>query len=268
MHIVNKFLYRTIVASTLGAALTAFAGAVTAEDTVKARVNGVAIDQSLVDAYKQRRPAGRSDGEVSEDRLVEELIIQQLLANQAVSEGLDKDPAVVAELEVVRRGLLAGKALEAHLAQNPVTEEQMRAEYDKLVANMAGTEYKARHILVPTEEEGNAVVAELDAGADFAELAKSKSTGPSGKNGGELGWFGPNQMVQPFSEAVAGMEKGTYTKQPVQTQFGWHVILLEDTRDAAPPAYEDLKDRIRTLIEQRTTQAYMVSLRQDALVEK
>ena len=98
-------------------------------------------------------------------------------------------------------------------------------------------EFKARHILVETQSEANSIVAELEGGANFAELAKTKSTGPSGPNGGDLGWFSPNQMVQPFSQAVAALEDGAFSKTPVQTQFGWHVILREDSREATPPTF-------------------------------
>ena len=132
---------------------------------------------------------------------------------------------------------------------------------------MTGKEYKARHILVKTEDEAKAVVKQLDDGSDFAKLAKEKSTGPSGKTGGDLGWFRPQQMVPPFSDAVAAMKKNTYTKKPVKTQFGWHVIKLEDLRDVQPPKFEDIKDQVKTIVQTKRVQKYVKSLRDKAKID-
>ena len=148
---------------------------------------------------------------------------------------------------------------------NPVSDEELKKIYQEQAPS--GDEYKARHILVKEEDEAKTLIVELDNGADFSELAKQHSTGPSGKSGGELGWFSPKQMVAPFSEAVAGMEKGAYTKQPIKTQFGWHIIILDDTREASPPPFEQLKPQLQAFVQKQRVQAYITRLRESATIE-
>ena len=229
-----------------------------------ATVNGVAISQSLMDAYTRHRPVQADQ----KDAVVNELVAQELLVQEAKRRGIDKDPKVQTEIEVLQRGVLAGNAIKAYLDEHPVSEADMKAEYKKASPNLASEEYKARHILLKTEEEAKAVIAELKKGGDFVALAKSKSTGPSAKNGGDLGWFNPMQMVQPFAEAVKNMKKGTYSTTPVQTQFGWHVILLEDTRTKPAPTFEQVKPRIEAYLQQKATQDYIKSLEEKAKIVK
>ncbi len=237
-----------------------------AEEKPVATVNGKPIPAILVDAYAKRRPG--NPAEVKRDELVNELVAQELLVQDAVHRGIDKDPELQAEVEVLRRGLLAGRAVKAYLAEHPISDEAMQAEYKVLAPRLATTEFKARHILLKSEDEAKAVIAELKKGADFAELAKTKSIGPSSKSGGDLGWFSADQMVKPFSDAVAGMEKGKYSAEPVQTQFGWHVILLEDTRSTPAPTFDAVKDQLHTYMEQKATQAYLKDLESKAKVER
>ena len=127
-------------------------------------------------------------------------------------------------------------------------------------------EYKARHILLANEADAQAVVTALDEGADFAELAKEKSTGPSGPQGGDLGWFSPDNMVPPFAEAVQSMSKGSYSETPVQTQFGWHVILLEDERELEAESYESMEGKLKEQARRQVLNAYVTELRQGAEV--
>ena len=134
------------------------------------------------------------------------------------------------------------------------------------MANL-GNEYKAKHILVKTEEEAKKLIAELDKGADFSALAKKSSIDPMGSDGGDLGWFTADRMVAPFSEAVVNLENGHYTKQPVQTQFGWHVILREESRTLNPPPLDAVKDQIRSLLQRQKVQSLLDSLRKTANVE-
>ena len=132
---------------------------------------------------------------------------------------------------------------------------------------MGKTEYKARHILVKTEDEAKNVIAQLDKGADFAKLAKEKSIGPSGKEGGDLGWFSPDNMVKPFADAAAALKVGTYSKTPVHTQFGWHVIKLEDTRPVSPPSFDELKNQLMNSWRNKMISAYLDRLRSEANVK-
>jgi len=144
----------------------------------------------------------------------------------------------------------------------------VKAEYDTQVAAMP-KEYKARHILVETKEKAEAIIKELAAGGDFAKIATKESKDPgSGKNGGDLGWFSAQTMVKPFADAVAALQKGQTTQAPVQSEFGWHVIQLEDTRSPAAPAFDDVKQQVETLSQRKKLQAYLDELRKNAKIQK
>ena len=234
---------------------------------VVATVNGAPIMKSVLDIYGAQRKANQSNGEqVSDQEILNEVISLELMRQEGVSKGLDATPTVVATLDQQTRTLLAGAAIRDYVQQNPVTDEQAREVYDKQIGK-PGTEYKARHILVKSREEAADIVNQLDQGADFAKLAKEKSTDTSASEGGELGWFSGSQMVKPFSDAVAGLDKGSYTKQPVETQFGWHVILLEDSRESTPPAFDDVKDRLKVLVANQQLQQHIQQVREAATIE-
>jgi peptidyl-prolyl cis-trans isomerase C len=237
------------------------------EGPVIATVNGTPIMKSVLDIYGAQRKAKKDEGEqVDDQEILNEVISLELMRQESVSKGLDTSPTVVATLDQQTRTLLAGAAIRDYVQKNPVTDEQARKVYDKEIAK-PGTEYKARHILLKTREEADEVIHELDKGGDFSALAKEKSTDTSASEGGELGWFSTAQMVQPFAEAVAGLEKGSYTEVPVQTQFGWHVILLEDTRKSTPPAFDDIKDRLKVLVANQQLQQHIQQIREAANIE-
>ena len=148
-----------------------------------------------------------------------------------------------------------------------ITDEQLKKEYDAKIATANVTEYKASHILLKSQKDAEAVIKELDGGAVFSDVAKAKSTGPTGPDGGDLGWFKASQMVPPFAQALTQLQKGTYTKTPVQTQFGWHVILLEDTRKATPPKFEDVKPQLANMMRGQQINNYIEKLRKNAKVQ-
>jgi peptidyl-prolyl cis-trans isomerase C len=198
--------------------------------------------------------------------VLNELISLELMRQESVSKGLNALPMVVAALDQQERTALAGAAIKDFMNSNPVSDEAAQELYDAQVGKSA-KEFNARHILVETEDEAKAVIAQLDKGSDFSELAKEKSTGPSGSSGGKLGWFGAGQMVAPFSEAAAKLNKGEYTKEPVQTQFGWHVIILDDTRESTPPPFEDVKDRLKMLLANQQLQQHVEELKNSATIE-
>lgn len=226
-------------------------------------VNGVEVDGYVVDAYVENR-AQKPLSQVTDaerDAWIQELTDIYLLTTQSWVDELVKKPQVQAQLELQRRGMLARIAAGDYLAQNAATDEEILAEYAAQIEMAPNRQFKARHILVETQTAANDLITELDDGADFQELAKSHSTGPSGPNGGDLGWFAPNQMVKPFSDAVAELSDGGYTTEPVQTQFGWHVILREDSRDSEPPTLESVRDAIKQRVEQRKLQKYLEQLR-------
>jgi peptidyl-prolyl cis-trans isomerase C len=174
----------------------------------------------------------------------------------------------MAQLDSAKKTLLTQADVQNFIKANPVTDAEIKAEYDSKVAGENGIEYKARHILVKTEAEANKIIAELDKGADFAKLANKNSLdAKESQNGGDLGWFVAGQMVAPFSEAVAKLEKGKYTKTPVQTQFGYHVILREDSRTQTPPPLASVKEQLMPYLQRKKVQAMVEGLRKQAKVE-
>ncbi len=237
------------------------------EGEVLAVVNGRPITRAMLEAYgmERRSPTG---GPLPEKRLLDELIAQELLVQQAERSGLAQRPDVRRRLELQRRNVLAMTMLREEIGRQPVTDKELRKLYDELVAKQPRKEYKARHILVKDEKTARELIARLDKGADFAELARKHSIGPSGKQGGELGWFSPSQMVKPFADAVAALEKGAYTKTPVQTRFGWHVVQLEDVRELPAPEFEQVRDRLREVLQRRRVQQYLERLVQEAKIER
>ena len=222
-------------------------------DTVVATVNGVEIKlghmlmvrAGLPEQYQQMPDTVLWDG------ILDQLVQQEVLAQQP--EALETNRVKLA-LENERRALIASERL-AVLSEGVATDEAVEAKYAELFGSVEPRlEYNANHILVETEEEAAALVAELEGGADFEALAKEKSTGPSGPSGGALGWFGEGQMVAPFEQAVMELEVGTVSG-PVQTQFGWHVIKLNETREQGAPALEEVREQIAGQIEQEGVQA-------------
>ena len=237
------------------------------EGPVIATVNGAPIMKSVLDVYGAQRNAKQNKGEqVDDQEILNEVISLELMRQESVKNGLDTSPTIVATLDQQTRTLLAGAAIRDFVQKNPVSDEQARAVYDREIGK-PGTEYKARHILVKTREEAEKIISELDKGGDFSALAREKSTDTSASEGGDLGWFSTAQMVQPFSDALAGLKKGSYTEEPVQTQFGWHVILLEDTRESTPPAFDDIKDRLKVLVANQQLQQHIQQVREAAKIE-
>lgn len=232
-------------------------------------VDGTEISSDVLDAFIAGNTRNDPSAASASQRatFLSQLQDIYLLANKAEAANLDEKPNVEAQIELQRASLLAQAYVQDYLQKNPVAETEIRAAYDQQVATISGEQYKARHILVETEDQAKAIIAELEKDADFAELAKEKSTGPSGPQGGDLGWFTAESMVAPFSNAVKALENGAYSKSPVQTQFGWHVILREDSKSVEPPAYDEVKERIRPAVEQQKFQQYLASLRQSAEIK-
>lgn len=239
-----------------------------ANDAAVAVVNGTPITVSEFNDYAARRIQPGSVPTPEEAKaILNEMVSLELVVQDALKKGLDKKPEVEKTIENQRRMLLANAALRDYIDAHPITEEQMKKEYEQRVAAGGTKELKARHILVKTEAEAKAIIAQLDKGADFAKLAKAKSTDSSAKEGGELGWFSPSQMVKPFTEAALALKKGEYTKTPVQSQFGWHVIQLEDTRDTKAPPFDQMKERVRSFMQQKMSQEYIEGLKTASKVE-
>jgi peptidyl-prolyl cis-trans isomerase C len=235
---------------------------------VLATVNGAPITQDTVSFHQQQRNMRRPGDAANEDQnlLLQEIINLELMHQSAQKAGIDRRPEVAVQLTHQRRAFLASLAAQDHATNHPVAEEEVRALYERHFG-AADQEFKARHILVETEEQARQIITTLNEGGDFTALAREHSTDPMAANGGDLGWFAPGQMVQPFAEAAAGLEPGHYSKEPVQTQFGWHVIMLEDRREATPPPFEEMHDQLQMMAQNQKLQEYLKQLHDDAAIE-
>ena len=240
----------------------------TAKENSVAVVNGQYITKSTLEVL-EKEIAERSHGQTfPKEKLIEELIQRELLVQDALKKHLDKSPEFIAQLEAAKKALLTQTDLQNFIKSNPVTEEEVKAEYDSKIAAEKGVEYKASHILVKTEAEAKKIIAELDKGGDFAKLANKNSLdAKESQNGGDLGWFSAAQMVAPFSEAVAALEKGKYSKEPVKTQFGYHIILKEDSRPLTPPPLEAVKEQLMPYLQRKKVQEMIETMRKQAKVE-
>lgn len=234
-----------------------------------ATVNGKPVSADVWNLWIQTRTRGASEELTAEnkDELLDELIQMYLAAEDAEKQALAKAEDL-ARMELMRMSAFADVASRPFLDGAEPTEEELKAEYEKQVAAMPKLEYSARHILVDSEAKAREMITRLDAGERFETLAEQNSSDSSAQNGGDLGWFAAARMVKPFADAVESMEKGKYSSAPVQSQFGWHVIKLEDTRDLAPPSFDDVKDQLGPLVKQERFQAYLDGLQQNAKVEK
>ena len=238
---------------------------------VVAVVNGKAISRNTFEFYV-KGVAGKPAAELTPEQrteLLDNLIRGELIATAAETSGLAARDETRAVMELSRLTVLQQAASQDYLKERKATEAELKAEYDTQVAAMPRTEYRARHILVNTEEFAQSLIRQLDRGADFAQLARRDSADQgSRENGGDLNWFTPDRMVKPFGDALVALEKGQYTKTPVQTSFGWHVILLEDKREAAPPPFESVKERLTQIVEAKKFKAYTDELARTAKIEK
>jgi len=240
-----------------------------AENKPAAIVNGVSIPQERVELrVKTITAQGQQDTPELRKALRDDLINLEVMRQEAEKLGLDKNNEVVQQVELAKQSTLVGAFVQDYAKQHPVSEDQIKQEYEKLKTQHASDkEYNARHILVGTEDEAKAIIAQLGKKAKFEKLAeKSKDTG-SAKNGGSLGWTVPSSFVPPFASALTNLKKGEYTKEPVQSQFGWHIIKLEDVRELKMPSYEELKPQLTQRMQQQTVQNLINELRAKAKIE-
>ncbi|MGR3434413.1 MAG: peptidylprolyl isomerase [Shimia sp.] len=252
---------------TLLAALVATASPLVAQDldTVVATIDGGEITIAHMLDVKRQLPEQYRN---LPDEVLFEGILEQLVQQRVLAASVAEAPGwIAAAQENVRNSLLAGQAISA-LSETEIDDAAIQARYDTQFADFEGAEeFNASHILVETEEEAQALVTELEGGADFATLAQERSTGPSGPRGGALGWFGAGMMVPAFEAAVAELEVGEVSP-PVQTQFGWHVVKLNDTRTTEPPALEAVRDDIAGALRSEALEARMAELLAAAEIER
>ena len=232
-----------------------------------ATVNGQPISQSTYNAFvAEQKAQGAPDSPELQNAVKEELVRRELLTQEAKKKGLDKKPEVQGQMELAKQAVLIRAYLSDYVRANPVSEDKLKKDYEAIKANLGTTEYKAKHILVATEDEAKAIIAKLDKGDKFADLAKQSKDPGSKDNGGELGWSAPSTYVKPFSDALTKLKKGEYTKTPVKTDFGYHVIQLEDTRPLTPPPYEQVKPQLQQRAGQQQVEALVKKLREGAKV--
>jgi peptidyl-prolyl cis-trans isomerase C len=230
-----------------------------------ATVDGTPISRDAFDDYLKGLLRGKPITDVTADeknQVLDQMINMQLIAAQAEKDGLDKDPEVATRIALLRTQILADAAAQKYVKANEPTDAELQAAYDSATDK---TEYHASHILVPTKEKAEQLIKKLKGGAKFEDLAKTESTDNSKTNGGDLGWFTTAKMVKPFGDAVKGLKKGDFTAEPVQTQYGWHIIKLQDTRDAP---LDQMKVQLTNPIMQKKFQTYIDGLKKNAKIEK
>ena len=235
-------------------------------------VNGVAIPRADYDAFLknllQGKPVPPDLTAEQKNQVLDELITMQLVSTQAVKDGVDKDPEVAANLDVLRMRVLSDGESQKFLKGKDPSDAELHAEYDSDITAMDKTEYHARHILVASKEKADQLIKKLKGGAKFEDVAKAESSDNSKTNGGDLGWFTATRMVKPFADAVKALKKGETTPEPVQTQYGWHIIKLEDTREVTPPPFDQVKAQVSKNLIQKKLVAYVEEMKKTAKIEK
>ena len=239
---------------------------------VVATVNGTPITENFLDTYVKALSQGKASASTitadQRSQVVDQLIRTQLVAQQAEKEGLDKLGETANELAVTRLDILQRTEAEHMFKDKPPTDQELHTEYDTQVATLSKTEYHAHHILVATEPFAQSVIARLNKGEKFDDLAKKESMDSSKDSGGDLGWFTPDHMEKPFADAVATLKPGEYTKTPVQTRYGWHVIELVEVRPLQPPAFDQVKQRLTQILDARKFKAFTDDLLAKAKVDR
>ena len=249
-----------------GAIVSAPAFAADKGSTV-ATVNGQAISQNTYNAFvAEQKAQGTPDSPELQNAVKEELVRRELLTQEAKKKGLDKKPEIQGQMELAKQAVLIRAYLSDYVRANPVSEDKLKKDYEAIKANLGTTEYTANHILVSTEDEAKAIIAKLEKGDKFADLAKQSKDPGSKDNGGELGWSAPSTYVKPFSDALTKLKKGEYTKTPVKTDFGYHVIALDDTRPLTPPPFEQVKPQLQQRASQQQVEQLVKKLRESAKV--
>ena len=231
-------------------------------------VNGQPVAESVLRMYALTAERKNLEEMSPEDRerVLDDLIGLQLLAQQATKDGLTSSRTLAAQVELQRLRLVANAMATDYIEKNPPSDADIQAIYDENLPRLVGEQYKARHILVATKEEAESVIAQLRQGSDFVALAEERADGPTGPNGGALDWFTLDSMPPAFAAAVTAMTVGSYSAEPVQTDFGFHVILLEETRKQEPPGLADIRDELANAAQRKRLEDYIKALRESATV--
>ena len=259
---------KTLIATLFAAALSSLTALPALAQNI-AIVNGKAVPTARVEALAQQvAKSGRPVTPEMQVQLRDEVITREIFIQEAQKLGLDVSEDFRIQMELARQSLLIRELFSDYQKKNPVSDADVRAEYDKFAAANGGKEYRARHILVEKEADAKAIIASLKKGGKFEEIAKKSSKDPgSGANGGDLDWAPAGSYVKEFSEAMMALEKGKTTELPVKSQFGYHVIRLEDTREAQLPKFDDVKPQIAQQLTQQKLGKFQEQLRAKAKIE-
>jgi peptidyl-prolyl cis-trans isomerase C len=232
-------------------------------------VNGKAIPKSRADVLASSMPParGQNEAEAMRKSLGDELVRRELAAQEAVKRGIDTRPDIRAQIDLAVQSVLVNAYYADYLREHPVTEETIKREYESIRATLGNREFKVRHILLGSEAEAQGVIDKLGRGAKFNELAAQSKDVVTKDRGGDLGWINAATYVQPFSEAMTKLQKGKYTYKPVQSEFGWHVIQLDDIRELKMPTLAELKPQLLPRLQQQTIERHMSELRSRAKIE-
>jgi peptidyl-prolyl cis-trans isomerase C len=232
-------------------------------------VNGKAVPKSRLEALAQQlERSGRPITPEIEGQIKDEVIAREIFMQEAQKKGLDATEDYKSQLELARQTILIRELFADYQKSNPVTDADIKAEYDRFISTNSGTEYRARHILVEKEDQARAIIASIKKGQKFEDIAKKQSKDPgSGAKGGDLDWASPGNFVKEFSQAMTSLKKGQMTEDPVKTQFGFHIIRLDDVRQAQAPKFEDVKPQIAQQLQQGRMNGYQQDLRSKAKVE-
>lgn len=233
-------------------------------------VNGVLIPAARFEFMaNMAKQQGQPDSPELHTMVKENLVNQEILVQEATKKSLDKNPEVAMQLEMMRQQILSRAAIGEYVKANPVKDELLKVEYDKMTALMGDKEYHAKHILVEKEDEAKAIIAELNKKGDFAKIAKAKSKDAgSAKNGGDLEWQSPSRFVKPFSDAMVALQKGSFSQTPVKSDFGYHIIKVEDSRATQKPDFNQVKEQLKPRLQNQQIETMITEMRAKSKIEE
>jgi peptidyl-prolyl cis-trans isomerase C len=267
MNLIQTRLIAGLIATVLSLPALA-AEPATSKSGVVATVNGKAIPQERFDVFlADQKSRGAPDSDEVKKMIREELIRREVIVQQAKKVGTDKKPGFQTKLDMIAQSALLAQYMDDFVKAHPVSEADLKKAYADVIAKASKKEYKARHVLVEKEDDAKAIIVKLKGGAKIADLAKDSKDPGSKDNGGDLGWNTAEAYVKPFSDAMTKLEKGKFTTEPVKTDFGYHVIQLEDVRDATPPAYDQIKPQLTQRLQQEAVQKHVAELMKTATIK-
>lgn len=260
-----------LMASLLVATGSAGAADPALKERVLATVNGKPLTAEMLAFYTQRRLAdgsAKGDDAGRAPNLINDLVALEIMAQQAEKQGLQNDGDLQLMIDLTRKNLLAQNLMQGYLRDNPVTDTELHEAYELIKSRLYGTQYHVFHIQVAEEARARELIAQLKSGARFDELARTHSQVPTGRSGGDLDWFGKDQLPAEFSSAIGSARSGAVVEEPVKSSHGWHVIQLAATREQTPPGFAESRDSLEGLVRNQRLQTFVAKLRSQAKIEQ